>query len=79
MSTFEIIVSVATIVGVVFSIWTSKWCIRRRIERKQNRIQNIETARFKKYRANRPIFGMDKLDWKEKQLQEDIDELRKDL
>ena len=79
MSTFEIIVSVATIIGVAFGIWTSKWCVRRRIERKQRRIQMIDTYQFRKYGCNKPIWEMTKLDLEKKKLQEDIKELYKDL
>ena len=81
MSILEIIGVVASVVSAivgVIGIWKSNWFIRMRIERKQRQIQDIETALFRKYRANRPIFGMDKLDWKEKQLQEDIRELKRD-
>ena len=79
MSTFEIIVSVVSVVGVAFGIWTSKWCTRRRIERKQRRIQMIDTYQFRKYRCNKPCWEMTKLDWKKKKLQEEIEELHKDL
>lgn len=79
MSAFEIIVSVVSVVGVAFGIWTSKWCTRRRIERKQRRIQWIDTYQFQKYGCNKPCWGMTKLDWKKKKLQEEIEELHKDL
>ncbi len=81
MSTFEIIVSVATLVGVIFNIWTSKWCVRRRIERKQRRIHYIDDYQFRKYGRNKRLFhpGMTKMDREKMYLQDEIEELRKDL
>lgn len=77
MSTFEIIVSVATLIGVIFNIWTSKWCVRRRIERKQSRIHAIENHEFL-YRRQHPCSQSPYMEEKWK-LQDDIEELRKDL
>lgn len=81
MSTFEIIVSVATLIGVIFNIWTSKWSIRRRIERKQRRIHYIDNYQFAKYGHNKMLFhpGMTKMDREKMHLQDEIEELRKDL
>lgn len=81
MSTFEIIVSVATLVGVIFNIWTSKWCVRRRIERKQRRIHYIDDYQFRKYGWNKKLIhpGMTKMDREKMYLQDEIEELRKDL
>lgn len=81
MSTFEIIVSVVSIVGVAFGIWTSKWCVRRRIERKQRRIRYIDDYQFRKYGSNKMLIhpGMTKMDRGKMYLQDEIEELRKDL
>ena len=77
MSTFEIIVSVATLVGVIFNIWTSKWCVRRRIERKQSRIHDIDNFDFL-YKRQQPFAQSPYMEEKWK-LQDEIEELRKDL
>ena len=81
MSAFEIIVSVATLIGVIFNIRTSKWSIRRRIERKQRRIHYIDDYQFAKYGHNKMLIhpGMTKLDREKMYLQDEIEELRKDL
>lgn len=81
MSTFEIIVSVVSIVGVAFGIWTSKWCVRRRIERKQRRIHYIDDYQFRKYGWNKKLIhpAMTKMDLEKWKLQDEIEELRKDL
>ena len=81
MSTFEIIVSVATLIGVIFNIWTSKWSIRRRIERKQRRIHYIDDYQFRKYGSNKMLIhpAMTKMDLQKSKLQDDIKELHKDL
>lgn len=81
MSTFEIIVSVATLIGVIFNIWTSKWCVRRRIERKQKRIRYIDDYQFRKYGRNKMLIhpAMTKMDLQKSKLQDDIKELHKDL
>lgn len=81
MSTFEIIGVVATVVSAivgVISIWKSDWVTRLRIERKQRQIQDIETARFRKYRNNTFLSSMDKSYWKERKLRDEIYDLRRD-
>lgn len=80
MNIFETIVSVTTLVGVVFGIWTSKWCVRRRIERKQRRIDFIDNYQFRMDVKNkRRISAMTKMDIEKRKLQDQIAELRKDL
>ena len=81
MSTFEIIVSVATLVGVIFNICTSKWCVRRRIERNQRRIDFINDYQFRMYTKNKIHIHpeMAKMDIEKRRLQDKIEELRKDL
>ncbi len=81
MSTFEIIVSVATLVGVIFNIWTSKWCVRRRIERKQRRIDFINDYQFRLFVKNKRHIYPDttKMDIEKRKLQDEIKDLHKDL
>ena len=73
----SVVAAVATVATLIFTVRTSRWSIRRRIERKQNRLHDIDSREFllrKKYYYFQSPYVEEK--WK---LQDEIKELRKDL
>ena len=76
----SVVAAFAAIMTLWFTIRHSKGCIRRRIEKKQRKIQEIETQLVN-------IYGLDRgrchpitpLDYEIERLQSEISELQKDL
>lgn len=77
----SLVAAFAAVATLVFTVRTSKWSIRRRIERKQRRIHYIDDYQFRKYGSNKMLIhpAMTKMDLQKSKLQDDIEELRKDL
>ena len=73
----SIIAALAAVATLVFTVRTSKWSIRRRIERKQSRIHDIDNFDFL-YKRQQPFAQSPYMEVKWK-LQDEIEELRKDL
>lgn len=73
----SLVAAFAAVATLVFTVRTSKWSIRRRIERKQSRIHDIDTFEFL-YRRQHPCSQSPYMEEKWK-LQDEIEELRKDL
>lgn len=82
MSTFEIIgviASVITIVSFLYTIVNSKQFVRRRIARKQQKIQKIENQIFRLGRYPKAFLRINDLRRKQRILQDEINKLSQDL
>lgn len=73
----SLVAAFAAVATLVFTVRTSKWSIRRRIERKQSRRHDIDNFDFL-YKRQQPFAQSPYMEEKWK-LQEEIEELHKDL
>ena len=79
MDTIGTIASVIAAIAGVITIWNSKGCVIKRIERKQRKLQELDNQFFLQYGPNANM-SMHSPFWKKKEkLEAEINELRKKI